>query len=111
MKRTILAAALAAPLALTGCTTGSIPNIIPMPYEIQAACAIIALAVPVAETFRNNMTVAQQALLTSAEAAVTDCAAGNATAAVLDVAKGIQAYLFGKGVTRAMLLQRAAAPR
>jgi hypothetical protein len=97
--------ALAFGLAVTGCTTGS--TVVTEPASVQSACTMITLAVPVAELFRSNLTVAEQAMLTSAEAALTDCSAGNATAAVLDVATAIENFLAAHGTTKAMLLRRA----
>ena len=70
-------------------------------------CSLLSLAVPVAEAFRGSMTAPQQALLTSAEQAVSDCAGGNATAAVIDIATAIQNYLTSKNISRAMLMSRA----
>ncbi len=104
------AAAIALPLAIAGCALpggGAVIPPITEPPAVQQACTWIALAVPIAEQFRSRMTAPQQALLTSAEAAVQDCAAGNATMAVLDLATALEAYLTGQGVPKAQVMRRA----
>lgn len=114
MNRAILAAPFAAMLALTGCNGTIIPpvvipNVITEPAQVQAACTLVSLAVPVAELFRDRLTVAEQGILTSAEAALKACSDGNATAAIIEVATAIENLLANRGTTRAMLMRRAGA--
>ena len=102
--------AVAFPLALGACQLPGGAVVIPPitePQQVQDACVFLAAAAPIAERFRSAMTVAQQALLTSAEGALAACAAGNATGAVLDLALGLEQYLTGQGVPKAAIMAQA----
>jgi len=101
---------IAVPFALAGCALPNGGVIVPpitTPPQVQQACTLLSLGVPVAEAFRGRLTVTQQALLTSAETALQDCAAGNATVAILDLASAFEAMLAQQGVTKAALVRRA----
>jgi hypothetical protein len=101
---------IALPLALAGCALPNGGVILPpiaVPPQVQQACTLLSLGVPVAEAFRGRLTAAQQALLTSAETALQDCAAGNATVAILDLASAFETMLAQEGVTKAALVRRA----
>ncbi len=101
---------LALPLVLVGCQLPGGTVVVPpvsIPPQVQQACSFLVAAVPIIEEFRNNLTAPQQALLTSAEQAVSDCASGNATTSVIDLALGLEHYLTGRGITRAMVMRRA----
>jgi hypothetical protein len=101
---------IALPLALAGCALPNGGIIVPPitePPQVQQACTLLSLGVPVVEVFRDRLTATQQALLTSAETALQDCAAGNATVAILDLASAFETMLAQQGVTKAALVRRA----
>jgi L-asparaginase II len=101
---------IAVPLAVAGCALPNGGVIVPpiaVPPQVQQACTLLSLGVPVAEAFRARLTATQQALLTSAETALQDCAAGNATVAILDLASAFETMLAQQGVTKAALMRRA----
>ncbi len=106
MHHPFFATFFALPLALAGC--GAIPPLVTEPAPVQQACTLIGLAVPAAQIFEAQLGAAEQAILNSAKTALGDCAAGNATLAVIDVAAAIENFLAQHGTTKAMLLRRAA---
>lgn len=104
MRNNLYAAILAAPLALAACQPGVPPVITPvpipsivMPPEVQQACQVLSWAVPAASVFINlSLQVAQ--LVAAAGPALASCAAGNANAAIVDLAVALQQYLVSRGV-------------
>lgn len=106
MKKFLNSVAFVSSFGLSAC--GSVvPSVITEPPQVQSACTMISLAVPAAEIFKSQLGPTEQAILASAETALSDCASGNATAAILDVAVAIENLLMKRGVTKAVLLRRA----
>lgn len=102
MNRAIVAA-FAAPLFLAACT-GAPPVITPvpipvvvMPSEVQKACQVLQWAVPIAAGFAN-LSPAIQRYVDAAGPALASCAAGNASAAIIDIAVALQDLLGQRGV-------------
>lgn len=69
------------------------------PPQVQTACELLTLEVPVAEQFKSQLTPAEQNLLAQAEDAVLSCTKGDATTAIIDIEVGVIDILINKGVT------------
>ena len=79
-------------LGLAGCAAGAIM----IPTTVQTACQTAAWAVPLVQVLgiQQKLNPNQQQMLATAEQAVSDCAAGNAPAAITDIASGLVAILW-----------------
>ncbi len=106
-------------LMLASCS-GIVPGPTPIPpiqepLLVQEACTVAQWALPLIVPLLPQLPAQAQAAVAVVEAALPNCASGNATAAIVDAVNAIVSYLNAKGVrppaSLAVPVARLQAPR